>query len=217
MSEQSVRSLGGSLLLATAVAGLLVGPACAGRAPSHPERYRLARSGDHWDVVRGDRVVEDLALRYPELFATLTAGGTEELDLRPLRDDLERRPVDRRNYDALNAVAVAYFEINYRAEQRRGELVYLTHSFQAARLLAVPWRAYGEIEEGALRDAILDFFEDSASGEKLATRRTAGRLTKVVASFEKKESDPARLARIRALVERLEELERILAAEAEEP
>jgi hypothetical protein len=207
----------GALAVAAAGAGLLLTLACAGASAPQPERYRLAHSGDHWDVVRGDRVVEDLAGRYPDFFAVLTAGGTGELDLRELRDDLERRPVDRHNYDALNVLAIAYFEVNFRAEERRGELVYLTHSFQAARILAVPWRAYSEIDDGPLRDAILDFFEDAASGEKLATARTAGRLTKIVASLEAKETDLPRRDRILGLVARLEDLELLAAGEEELP
>lgn len=202
--------------LAVVAVLLLLGSACAASRPQQPERYRLARSGDHWDVVRGDPVVADLSARYPDFFETLTRGGTEELDLLELRDDLERRPVDHRNYDALNAVAVGYFEINFRGEERRGELVYLTHAYQAAKLLGVPWRAYGEIEDSRLRDAILDFFEDAASGEKLGTRRTTGRLTKIVASLEAKETESSRLDRIRKLVARLEEQERRAAAEEEQ-
>jgi hypothetical protein len=72
--------------------------------------------------------------------------------------------------------------------------------------VAVPWRAYGEIEDGALRGAILAFFEDAASGEKLGTTTTAPRLTRVVASLRPKERDPGRVARIDALVARIEAL-----------
>ncbi len=65
--------------------------------------YRLAGSGTHWDAAGDDRVLEDLRPRYPEFFElVLDPADTGDPDLRPLRDDLERRPVDRRNYDALN-------------------------------------------------------------------------------------------------------------------
>jgi hypothetical protein len=66
----------------------------------------------------------------------------------------------------------------------------------------VPWRAYGEIRDPRLRDAILDFFEDAASGEKLGTAGTAPRVSRVVASLERKEPDPARRGRILRLAAR---------------
>lgn len=169
-----------------------------------PERYRLARSGTHWDVVGADRVVEDLLSRYPAFFdVILDPKETREPDLRPLRDDLERSPVDRRSFDALNALAVAYFELNYRAQSDLGGSRYLADSFRAAQLLAVPWRAYGEVSEPALREAILDFFEDAATGEKLAARETAGRLASLIESLDRKESDPRRRERIRRLLARI--------------
>jgi hypothetical protein len=170
-----------------------------GAAPiGSPARYRLAGSGSHWDVAGEDRVVEDLLPRYPDFFAVvLDPNESREPDLRPLRDDLERAEVDRRNFDALNAVAIAYFELNYRAESGRGGDRYFADSFRAAKLLAVPWRAYGVIHDASLRDAILDFFEDAATGEKLLARATAGRVAEIVASLESKESDPVRRARIR--------------------
>ncbi len=178
--------------------------ACAGAAPSDPLRYRLAHSGSHWDTVGTDRVLEDLQPRYPDFFAVvLDPARPEEPDLRPLRTDLERRPVDRRNYDALNAVAIGYFELNYRGEAARGRMGFLSIGFRAAQLAALPWRAYGEIDDGALRDAILDFFEDASRGEKLGSARTAGRLGEVVGSLERKESDPDRLRRIAAIRERM--------------
>jgi len=183
---------------------LLAGIACA--SDLGPERYRLAGSGTHWDVVGEDRVLEDLKPRYPGFFEiVLDPSRSDEPDLLALREDLEREPADRRNYDALNAVAIAYFEMNYRGEAaRRGnDLRFLSAGFSAAKLVAVPWRAYGEVESPHLRDAILDFFADIATGEKLGTARTRGRITRIVASLEKKESDPARLERIRALVAEL--------------
>lgn len=177
----------------------LVALACAA-APS-PERYRLSDSGTHWDVVGSDRVYEDLSPRYPEFFAVILDPSTTEVpDMRPIRDDLERTPVDRRNFDALNSLAVGYFETNYRAESSRGEgLSYLSLSQRSAKLLAVPWRAYGETDDPALRDAILDFFTDAARGEKLEAKATAPRLERIVSSLERKEDDPERLARMRKL------------------
>ncbi len=186
-------------LLAAALAS---GGACA-TAPE-PMRYRLGGSGSHWDVSGRDRVLDDVRPRHQAFFAVvLDPEKTQDLDLRSLRDDLERHPVDRRNYDALNALAIAYFELNYRAQVMRGGRHYLTNSFRAAKLLAVPWRAYGEVQDAALRDAILDFFEDAASGEKLESASTAGRLGRIVASLERKEADAARRARIQELVRRI--------------
>jgi hypothetical protein len=183
------------------LASLLAG---CGDAPD-PMRYRLAHSGDHWDVASGVRIVDDLRELYPEFFEViLDPGSTHDPDLRAVRDDLEGEPVDRRNYDALHAVAVAYFELNYRAHAKPGGATYLADSFRAAKLVAVPWRAYGRVEDGGLRDAILDFFEDAGSGEKLGTAATAPRLGPIVASLEAKETgDPLRRARIRRLSERL--------------
>jgi hypothetical protein len=185
-------------VLATAA---VVSAACA-KAPD-PRRYRLAHSGAHWDVVGDDRVVEDLRPRYPEFFAViLDPERHDEAGLRKVRDDLEHEPTDRRNFDALNAVAIAYFEINYRAEADRGAgLGYLARSIQSARLLAVPWRAYSVTADPRLRDAILDFFEDAGSGEKLASSATAPRLVRIVASLERKEDDPDRLARIHSIAD----------------
>ncbi len=184
------------LFVALLGAGALVacGPA------SDPNRYRLTGSGEHWDVVGRDRVFDDLQPRYGDFFEVVLDPATTRLpDTRRVRDDLERTPVDRRNYDALNAVAIAYFEVNYRAEQNRGALAYLGLSQNAAKLLAVPWRAYGETEEARLRAAILDFFEDASRGEKLLSAATAPRVARIVASLARKESDPGRRARIAEL------------------
>ncbi len=173
--------------------------------PPDSMSYRLAHSGDHWDVVSGVRIVDDLRERYPEFFEViLDPGNTRDFDIRPLREDLEREPVDRRNYDALHAVAIGYFELNDRAGADAGGATYLADSFRAAKLLAVPWRAYSRFQDGGLRDAILDFFEDAGSGEKLGTAATAPRLGPIVASLEAKEtSDPERRQRIQRLAERL--------------
>ena len=68
---------------------------------------------------------------------------------------------------------------------------------------AVPWRAYSEVDDGSLRDAILDFFQDVGSGDKPGSAKTAHRLARIVESLEKKEDDPARLERIRRISEEL--------------
>jgi hypothetical protein len=119
-----------------------------------------------------------------------------------VREDLERTPVDRRNYDALNAIAIAYYEVNFRAEGDRETLAYLSLSQNAAKLLALPWRAYGETDDPRLRDAILDFFDDAGRGEKLRSAETAPRLARIVASLGKKEQNPKRRARIAELARR---------------
>ncbi len=176
-----------------------------------PLRYRLAGSGSHWDVVGDDRVLDDLQPRYPKFFAVLLdPSRSDEPDLLELREDLEHAPVDRRNYDALNAIAIAYYEMNYRGEasRLRANVEFLSAGFRAAKIVAVPWRAYGEIADPELRDAILDFFADVASGEKLATRRTRGRITRIVASLEPKEPDGGRRERIRDILRTLEAAER---------
>jgi len=182
------------------LAGLL---ACA--AAADPESYRLADTGSHWADTRDRTVVAELRDRYRAFFeVVLDPADTREPDLRPVRDDLEHSPVDRRNFDALNAVAIAYFELNYRAEDDRGGGFYLGNSFRAAHLLAVPWRAYSEVDDARLRDAILDFYEDAGSGAKLGTERTAPRLAGIVASLESKEMDPGRRDRITTLAAQLE-------------
>ncbi len=183
---------------------LLLGLACATAPPGDPLRYRLAGSGSHWDVVGADRVLEDLEPRYPDFFAiVLDPSRSDEPNLLRLREDLESRPTTRRNFDALNAVAIAYFEINHRAESQRGEMGFLSGGFRVAKLAAVPWRAYGDVEDPRLRDAILDFFEDAASGEKLGSTASRGRLVDVVQSLARKERDPARLARIESIAARM--------------
>ncbi len=193
---------GGPALWATAL-GLAAGVACAtGGGASDPLRYRLGGSGTHWDVSGTDRVIDDLLPRYPEYFEVLLdPSRSDEPPVKRLRQDLEHRPVDRRNFDALNAVAVGYFEMNYRGESLRGggDMGFLSAGFRSAKLVAIPWRAYGEIEDPALRSAILDFFEDVGSGAKLGASTTAGRLARIVESLERKEDDPERLRRIREI------------------
>jgi len=175
------------------------------------QRYRLAESGNEWRSSGNDEVLADLQSRYPDFFVVvMDASRTQDLDILQLRHDLEEGK-GRAPFDALNAVAIAYFELNSRAwrglEDERGGAHYFADSFRATRLLSIPWRAYGDIEDPRLRDAILDFYEDIARGEKRDAATSAPRITRTVASLEKKESDPARLARIRGLSARLRELE----------
>lgn len=182
---------------------LLLVAACA--TPGDPMSYRLAETGSHWSDGEGAEVLAEGRERYPEFFdVLLDPSVVREFDTRPLRDDLERSPVDRRNFDALHAVAIAYFELNYRAESDRGGGLYLGNSMLAAQLVAVPWRAYSEVQDPRLRGAILDFFEDAGTGEKIGSAGTAPRLARVVGSLAKKEPDPARHARIEALAARLQ-------------
>jgi hypothetical protein len=180
-------------------------------ACASPQRYRLAESGAEWRSSGNDEVLADLEPRYPAFFAVvLDPGRTQDLDILPLRQDLEEG-TGRAPFDALNAVAIAYFELNSRAqrglEAETGSAHYLADSFRATKLLSIPWRAYAEVENPRLRDAILDFYEDIARGEKRDAAVSAPRITRTVASLEKKEEDPARLARIRGLTARLRELE----------
>ena len=175
-------------------------------------------SGDRWDVIRDEPVAKELRARYPEFFAViLDPTRTHQPDLRPLRTDLEAQPATSASYDALNAIAIAYFELNYRAQSQLAGPTYLADSFRAAKLVAVPWRAYGEVEEPALRGAILDFFADAGSGEKSGTRTTAPRLLRVVQSLTRKEPDPGRRARIEQIVADLEVLSAEAIREAGEP
>jgi hypothetical protein len=198
-----MRVLSASEVLAC-LAAIAGAAACASQAD--PMRYRLGGSGAHWADAGDGSVIAELRERYPEFFElVLDPATTRDPDMRPVRRDLEHAPVDRRNFDALNSVAVAYFELNYRAEADRGGGSYLGASFRTAHLLAVPWRAYSEIEDPALRDAILDFFEDAGSGEKLGTASTTSRLASIVASLEQKEPDPARRERIQRLTASLRE------------
>ncbi|MBW2274766.1 MAG: hypothetical protein JRG96_15975 [Deltaproteobacteria bacterium] len=175
------------------------------------ERYRLAGSGAEWRSSGSDEILADLQPRYPDFFAVvLEPSRTQDLEILKIREDLEEGH-GRAPFDALNAVAVAYFELNSRAERgledETGGARYLVDSFRATKLLSIPWRAYADIEDPRLRDAILDFYEDIARGEKRDAGASALRITRTVASLEKKEADPARLARIRGLTARLLELE----------
>lgn len=181
-------------------------------ATPDPARYRLSQSGEEWRRSGDDAVLADVESRYPDFFAVvLDPNKTQDLDIRRVRADLERGDLGRERFDALNAVAIAYFELNARAqrglETEDGGENYLSDSFRATKLLSIPWRAYGEIQDPALRDAILDFYGDIADGGKAYARETAPRILRLVDSLEKKESDPARLERIRALSAQLNALQ----------
>ena len=169
------------------------------------EGYRLVDSGSHWEVSEGKHLLDDLKQRYPEFFELIFDPVTNRVpELKDLRADLEHHPVDRRNFDALNAIAIGFFEISYRAEAQKGSgLHYMGQSFRAARVAAVLWRAYGEASDFRLRDAIIDFFEDAANGQKLGARTTARTLAQMVASIQRQEKDPVRAARLRRAVHAL--------------
>jgi hypothetical protein len=203
--------LPGVFLLSLARWSLLAAWLCLAACGASPDplSYQLSHSGDHWDVVAGRDFIPELEERYPEYFRViLDPSDTREPDLRPLRDDLERIPSDARSYDALHALAVGYFELNYRANARPGGPTYLSDNFRAAKLVAVPWSAYGKVDDPTLRDAILDFFEDAGLGEKLGAAATAPRLARVVESLASKESqDIARRERIHELSARLAALQ----------
>lgn len=195
-----------SLRTALAVIFLAGALACAGgRAPQGPARYRLTDSGEQWVTSGDDAVMDDVRQRYPDFFQhVLDPDRRGDIDIRPMRRDLEHEPVDRRNYDALNAVAISYFELNHRAQSDPGGPGYFDDSFRAAKLLALPWKAYSEVPDPGLRNAILDFFEDAGTGEKLDAASTAPRLARIVESLARKEDDPERLERIASLTERLD-------------
>lgn len=194
-----------SLILRAAVCAALL------LACTSPHRYRLSDSGEEWRTAGRDAVLADLEPRYPDFFSVvLDPSQTHDLDILQVREDLEAG-TGRSPYDALNAVAVAYFELNSRAQRgleddTRGAH-YFADSFRATKLLSIPWRAYASLEDPLVRDAILDFYEDIARGDKRDSARTAPRITRTVESLEKKETDRLRLARIRALAARLRALE----------
>ena len=184
------------LLVRACIVAAALGVGCAG-SPSH---YRLSESAE-----LPPALTQTLSERYPDFVgAALDSRQAVDLHTREVRDDLERTPVDARNFDALHAVAVAYFGLNARAQADRGGELYLADSFRAARVVAIPWRAYGLVEDGTLRDAILDFFEDAAFGRKSGARETAPRLARIVGSLATKEPDPERRARIEGLTARIE-------------
>ncbi len=161
--------------------------------------YRLVDSGSHWEVANGRHLLHDLKQRYPDYFELIFDPVTNRVpELKDLRSDLERNPTDRSSFDALNAIAIGFFEISYRAEAQKGSgLHYMGQSFRAARVASVLWRAYGETRDNRLRDAIIDFFEDAANGQKLGARTTARTLAQMVTSIQRQEKDPVRAARLR--------------------
>jgi hypothetical protein len=190
-------------LLASAGALALSSLACAS-APT--PGYRLSES-----VEAPSALKNELFAKYPDFLGVVfDLEKVVDPDMRRVRDDLERNPVGDTNFDALHAVALAYFELNARAQADKGGDLYLADSFRAAKVVAIPWRAYGEISDAGLRDAILDFFEDAAFGGKPGTRETAPRLERIVGSLAKKETEPGRSARIQAIEGRIH-------AEAEPP
>jgi cellulose biosynthesis protein BcsQ len=167
-------------------------------AVASPLGYQLAGASSHSELPEGKRLLAELRARYPHFFELIFDPVTNRVpELEELRADLERHPADRRNFDALNAIAVGFFEISYRAEAQKGSgLHYMGQSFRAARVAAVLWRAYGETRDEGLRDAIIEFFEDAASGQKLGARTTARTLAQMVASIQRQEPDPVRAARL---------------------
>jgi hypothetical protein len=152
-----------------------------------------------------------LSAKYPEFFAVLEARyGSEDPDVRVVRADLVREPTDASSYDALNAVAVVFFELHRRAERGRGGGAsgFLGASFLATKVMAVPWRSYGEVKDLRLRSSILDFYEDMLLGNKAGLRAARGRFTPTVESLLKWETDPTMRARIEGLVAGVSELQR---------
>ena len=144
---------------------------------------------------------------YPELFAAVDAPDRlEEIDTRILREDLSRQPVGSRNYRALWATALAFFELHQRAEKQRGGGLYFAYSFQATKMIAVPWRPYGELPDPKLRSAILDFYEDVLFGAKPGLSAVRGRYIRIVSDLGEKERDPALRTRIGEMVGRAEDL-----------
>jgi cellulose biosynthesis protein BcsQ len=170
-----------------------------GEPAPNGQAYRLVDSGSHWEIADGKLLLDDLKQRYRDYFELIFDPVTNRVpELKELRADLERHPTDRRNFDALNAIAIGFFEISYRAEAQKGSgLHYMGQSFRAARVASVLWRAYGETRDDRLRDAIIDFFEDAANGQKLGARTTARTLAQMVASIQRQEQDPVRAARLR--------------------
>lgn len=186
-------------------------------SPAQPnvKTYRLRNSGADWHIAGRDAVLVDLEPRYPEFFEViLDPAQMHDPPILELREDIEADGDGRERYDALNAVAIAYFELNSRAqrglEDETAGANYFANSFRATKLLSIPWRAYADIESAGLRDAILDFYDDIARGEKRDAKTTAPRITGLVMTLEKKESEPTRLARIREMAARLHALEAAL-------
>jgi hypothetical protein len=154
---------------------------------------------------------ERLLAKYPEFFAVLDVDyPAAEADVRVVRADLVQEPTDMSSYDALNAVAVVFFELHRRAERSRGNgaTSFLGTNFRATKVMAVPWRAYGGVKDPALRSSILDFYEDLLLGNKSGVRAARGRFTTTVESLLKWETDPGMRARIESLVAGASELER---------
>jgi hypothetical protein len=174
-------------------------------SPASGLGYRLAGSSSHWEVSESRRALADLEQRYPSFFELIRDPVTNRVpELKDLQADLERHPTDRHAFDALNAIAIGFFEISYRAEAQRGSgMHYMGQSFRAARVVAVLWRAYGETRDARLRDAIIDFFEDVARGEKIGARTTARTIAQMVTSMGRQEQDAGRAARLQRVAQQL--------------
>ncbi|MEE8473821.1 MAG: hypothetical protein V3T01_00625, partial [Myxococcota bacterium] len=118
-----------------------------------------------------------------------------------LRADLEHEPADRRCFDALNAMALAYFRIQ--AEQRDvgSRLELLRISLRSANVCAELPRIYNKISDPSLRNAILDFFEDTLHREKATPGRMPRRLVQLVESMQCGEGDSQRIASLRVQIQ----------------
>ena len=116
--------------------------------------------------------------------------------------------MDRRNFDALNAVAIAYFELNYRAEAAACRVEAASSSSSGLSRAPICSRCRGartgrlEATPCAMRPR---FLRRRRHRDKLSTARTIGRLEAIVGSLSTKEPDPRRATRIRELVARIRE------------
>ena len=164
---------------------------------NHTSRYRL---GDGTPNSDDETLFGELEPRYREFFvAALDPAGRCEPVHETLRADLEREPVDRRCFDSLNALALAYFRMHAARLNPESRLGSLRLSLRSAKVCAELPGVYDKTADSRLRDAILDFFEDAARRERTSPRTASRRLAPLVESLGREESDPARIARIRSL------------------
>ncbi len=160
-------------------------------------RYRL---GDGAFDSDDETLFRELEPRYREFFvAALDTSGRHEPALGTLRADLERDPVDRRCFDSLNALALAYFRMHAARLKPASRLGSLRLSLRSAKVCTELPGVYDKTADPRLRDAILDFFEDAARRERTRPRTTPQRLAPLVESLGHGESDQQRIARIRSL------------------